>query len=58
MHPTLVVTPEGVALGVIEAWIWAREPKDVPQVKARTRWLEGDEIVADGAAPVPDPRWV
>lgn len=24
VHPTLVVTPEGVALGVIDAWIWAR----------------------------------
>lgn len=58
VHPTLVVTPEGVALGVIDAWIWAREPKDVPQVKESTRWLEGYEIVADWAAQVPDTRLV
>jgi hypothetical protein len=30
----------------------------VPQVKESTRWLEGDEIVADGAAQVPDTRLV
>ena len=24
VHPTLAVTSEGVALGVIDAWIWAR----------------------------------
>ena len=58
VHPTLVVTPEGVALGVIEAWRWAREPKDVPPVKESTRWLEGYEIVADWAAQVPDTRLV
>jgi hypothetical protein len=58
VHPTLVVTPEGVALGVIDAWIWAREPKDVPQVKESMRWLEGYEVVADWAAPVPDTRLV
>lgn len=58
MHPTLVVTPAGVALGVIDAWIGAREPKDVPQVKKSTRWLEGYEIVADWAAQVSATRLV
>jgi hypothetical protein len=58
VHPTLAVTPEGVALGVIDAWIWARGPKDVPQVKESTRWVEGYEIVADLAAQVPDTRLV
>jgi hypothetical protein len=58
VHPTLVVTPEGVALGVIDAWIWARGPKDAPQVKESTRWVEGYEIVADLAAQVPDTRLV
>ena len=47
MHPTLVVTPEGLALGVIDAWMWARGPKEQPQVKESTRWVEGYEIVAD-----------
>ena len=55
MHPTLAVTPEGVALGVIDAWMWARGPKDQPQVKESTRWMEGYKIVADWAE-TPDTR--
>jgi hypothetical protein len=58
MHPTLVVTPEGLALGVIDAWMWARGPKDQPQVKESTRWVEGYEIVADLAERTPDTRLV
>ena len=26
-HPTLAVTPEGLALGVIDAWMWARKSR-------------------------------
>jgi len=58
VHPTLVVTPAGVALGVIDAWIWARGPKDEPQVKESRRWVEGYEIVADLAEQVADSRLV
>lgn len=58
MHPTLVATPAGLALGVIDAWMWAREPKDQPHVKESTRWMEGYEIVADLAAQVPNTRLV
>ena len=58
MPPTLPVTPAGVALGVIDAWIWARGPKDQPQVKESTRWVEGYEIVADLAEQVPTTRLV
>ena len=58
VHPTLVVTPEGLALGVIDAWMWARGPKDQPQVKESTRWVEGYEIVADLAEQTPDTRLV
>jgi hypothetical protein len=47
-----------VALGVIDAWIWARGPKDTPQVKESTRWVEGYEIVADVAEQTPDTRLV
>lgn len=57
-HPTLAVTPEGVALGVIDAWIWARGPKDEPQVKESTRWVEGYDRVAELAETVPDTRLV
>jgi len=58
VHPTLVVTPEGWALGVIDAWMWVRGPKDPPQVKESTRWVEGYEIVADLAERTPDTRRV
>jgi hypothetical protein len=57
-HPTLVVTPAGLALGVLDAWLWARKPKDQPNVKESTRWVEGYEIVADLAETVPDTRLV
>lgn len=58
LHPTLAVTPAGVALGVLDAWIWARQPKDQPEIKASTRWVEGYAIVADRAETVPDTRLV
>ncbi len=54
VHPTLVVAPEGLALGVIDAWMWARGPKEQPQVKESTRWLEGYQIVADLAERIAD----
>ena len=28
IHPTLMVTPERVPLGVFDAWNWARDPQD------------------------------
>ncbi|CDH45368.1 IS4 family transposase [Candidatus Contendibacter odensensis] len=58
VHPTLAVTPAGLALGVLDAWMWARKPKDPPDVKESTRWVEGYEIVADRAETVPDSRRV
>ena len=58
VHPTLAVTPAGVALGVLDAWMWARKPKDQPDVKESTRWVEGYAIVADLAETVPDSRLV
>lgn len=58
VHPTLVVTPAGVALGVGDAWMWARQPKDQPDVPESRRWVEGFEIVADLAATMPATRLV
>ena len=58
VHPTLAVTPAGVALGVVDAWMWARKPKVQPDVKESTRWVEGYEIVADLAETVPATRLV
>ena len=45
-------------MGVLDAWMWARKPKDQPDVKESTRWVEGYEIVADLAETVPDSRLV
>ncbi|QQS53163.1 MAG: transposase [Candidatus Competibacteraceae bacterium] len=58
VHPTLAVTPAGVALGVRDVWLWARPPKDQPDVKESLRWVEGYEIVADLAETVADSRLV
>jgi len=41
LHPTLAVTPEGVALGVLDAWMWARKPKGEADIKESERWVEG-----------------
>ena len=58
VHPTLVVTPEGLALGVTDAWMWARKPKGEAKFKESIRWIEGYERVAEMAASVPDTRLV
>lgn len=58
VHPTLLVTPTGVALGVVDAWMWAREPKGEAQIKESIRWREGYEGVADLAARVAATRLV
>lgn len=57
VHPTLMVTPDGQALGVIDAWMWARKPKGEEDVKESIRWKEGYAIVADMAERVPDTRF-
>ena len=58
VHPTLVVTPQGMALGVVDAWMWARAPTGKATVKESVRWLEGYGIVADLAAVTPTTRLV
>lgn len=62
LHPTYAVTPEREPLGVLDAWMWAREPKDAsgnrggPQES--TRWTEGYSRIAELAARLPDTRLV
>lgn len=38
--------------------MWARQPKDQPDVKESTRWVEGYTIVADLAERTPETRFV
>jgi hypothetical protein len=62
VHPTYAVTPEREPLGVLDAWMWAREPKDAQGRRAgpveSTRWIEGYERVAELAQAMPQTRLV
>jgi len=62
LHPAYAVTPQREPLGVLDAWMWAREPRDVTRerggVKESARWIEGYERVAEMAAELPTTRLV
>ncbi|MDT4844556.1 IS4 family transposase ISAzo5 [compost metagenome] len=62
LHPTYAVTTEREPLGVLDAWMWAREERDTdgvrPGLKESTRWVEGYERVAEMALDVPGTRLV
>jgi hypothetical protein len=62
LHPTYAVTPQREPLGVLDAWMWAREPKGAdgvrPGQKESRRWTEGYERVAELAPQMPDTRLV
>jgi hypothetical protein len=65
-HPTLAVTPEGVPLGVLDAWMWARDRATFGEdrshwpieAKESMRWLEGFERCAELALTLPETRLV
>ena len=63
LHVTLAVTPQRMPLGVLDAWMWARESKNKdgqrpPAIKESTRWVEGYERVAEQAQALPGVRLV
>ncbi len=62
LHPTYAVTPQREPLGVMNAWMWAREPKGPdgtrPGLSESRRWIEGYEQVAQTAARMPNTRLV
>ncbi len=62
LHPTYAVTPEREALGVLDAWMWAREKKDAAGKrggpKESVRWVEGYERIAEMAGAMPETRLV
>ena len=45
LHPTYAVTPQREPLGILDAWMWAREKKDESGQrggpKESLRWIEG-----------------
>lgn len=58
LHPTLAVSEHGVALGVLDAWRWARKPKGAIDITERRRWTEGYARIAELAERLPDTRRV
>ena len=62
LHPTYAVTPDREPLGILDAWMWAREPLDENGrrggIKESTRWIESYERVAEQAATLPATRLI
>jgi hypothetical protein len=62
VHPTYAVSAAREPLGVLDAWMWAREPKAAdgtrPGIKESVRWSEGYARVAELAVGLPETRLV
>jgi len=61
-HPTYAVSTSREPLGVLDAWMWARETRAVdgtrPGLKESLRWIEGYERLAGMAPQLPTTRLV
>jgi len=62
VHPTYAVSPEREPLGVLDVWMWTREPKDAQGRRGglleSARWTESYTRIAELAAKLPDTRLV
>lgn len=62
LHPTYAVTTEREPLGILDVWMWAREPKNEQGKrggpKESVRWIEGYERLAELAPRLPSTRLV
>jgi hypothetical protein len=62
VHPTYCVSVDREPLGVLDAWMWAREPKSAtgPRggIKESQRWLEGYERLVEWSSECPSTRLV
>lgn len=62
LHPTYAVTPAREPLGILDAWMWAREAKDAAGQrggpKESLRWTEGYARLAELAPQLPGSRLV
>jgi hypothetical protein len=62
LHATYAVSPQRVPLGVLNAWMWAREAKKGNGTRGGLlesgRWIEGDERLAELAVALPGTRLV
>ena len=62
LHATYAVSPQRVPLGVLDAWMWARQAKEPSSPRGglleSVRWVEGYERLAELAVEVPATRLV
>ena len=62
VHPTYAVTTAREPLGILDAWMWARGPKNSDGrrggPKESLRWIEGYERLAELAPSLPATRLV
>jgi len=62
VHPTYAVSTSREPLGVLDVWMWGREPKGEdgsrPGIKESVRWIEGYERLAEMAPQLPETRLV
>lgn len=62
LHATYAMSPSRVPLGVLGAWMWARQPRKSDGMRGgvleSTRWIEGYERLAEFAAELPGTRLV
>ena len=62
VHPTYAVSTDREPLGLLDAWMWARKPKDADgqrgDINESVRWIESYERLAERAAELPLTRLV
>jgi len=62
VHPTYAVSTAREPLGVLDAWMWAREFKEKdgkrPGMTESLRWIEGYERLAELASQLPSTRMI
>jgi len=62
LHPTYAVSVDREPLGVLDAWMWAREPRDENGQRGgpceSTRWIESYERLAERASDLAQTRLV
>ncbi len=62
LHPTYAVSLEREPLGVLDAWMWARAPKEDAGhrsgLKESIRWIEGYSRLAELSTELPETRLV
>lgn len=60
LHPTYAVSVQREPLGLLDAWMWAREPRNAQGERAgiteSVRWIEGYERLAELALELPATR--